>query len=300
METENTGGTFPTKVLLATDGSPDAALAARAAADVAEGAGAELCVVHAWHAVPTARFRAFMRSQLGQIAGEVLEGQVERLEGAGASVADARLVEGRAADGILDLAGELGADLVVLGSRGLGPVAHLALGSVSEAVVHHARCPVLVLRGGEGAWPPRRVVFAEDGSEAARAAGDLAAGICGRHGAGGLLIHAYPRLPEVDAEGRGFDPRAVEDDLRQQEHALLARAKELEGRLRSRPRVRISVGDATAHILRAAQEDAPEATLVALGSRDLDAIGRMRLGSVSTKVLRAAKGPVLVYPPRER
>jgi nucleotide-binding universal stress UspA family protein len=46
---------MPEKVLLATDGSKDAALAARAAVDVCEGTGAELHVVHAWHSVPTAR-----------------------------------------------------------------------------------------------------------------------------------------------------------------------------------------------------------------------------------------------------
>ena len=50
------------KVLLATDGSKDAALAARAAADVCEGTGAELHVVHVWFNVLTARLRPFMRS----------------------------------------------------------------------------------------------------------------------------------------------------------------------------------------------------------------------------------------------
>jgi len=43
---------------------------------------------------------------------------------------------------------------------------------------------------------------------------------------------------------------------------------------------------------------AAERTLLAVGSRNLGTIGRMRLGSVSTKVVHAAKGPVLVHPPR--
>jgi nucleotide-binding universal stress UspA family protein len=38
-----------------------------------------------------------------------------------------------------------------MGSRGMGPVKRLVLGSVSEGIVHHARCPVLVLRGGQAA-----------------------------------------------------------------------------------------------------------------------------------------------------
>ena len=57
------------------------------------------------------------------------------------------------------------------------------------------------------------------------------------------------------------------------------------------------VGEAAATLLEAAEEDSPERTLLAVGSRDLGAIGRMRLGSVSTKVVHAAKGPVLVHPP---
>lgn len=289
-----------TRVLLATDGSPDAALAARAAADVCEGTGAELHVAHAWHVVPTARLRAFMRVELERLGQELLEKGVEQAQGAGGHVAEAHLVEGRAADETLRLAGEIGADLVVLGSRGLGTVGRIALGSVSEGVVHNADCPVLVLRGGEGAWPPGRVVVGNDGSGAARAAGDLAAVLCGRRGAQGLVLHAYPELPEVDTEGRESDPRMVDDELRRAEKALVERAAELEERLGSRPQVRLVVGEAAAHLLTAAEEQTPERTLLAVGSRGLGAIGRMRLGSVSTKVLHAAEGPVLVHPaPRE-
>ena len=57
------------------------------------------------------------------------------------------------------------------------------------------------------------------------------------------------------------------------------------------------MGDAAACLLEAAEEVAPERTLLAVGSRGLGVIGRMRLGSVSTKVVHAAKGPILVHPP---
>jgi nucleotide-binding universal stress UspA family protein len=288
---------MPEKVLLATDGSKDAALAARAAVDVCEGTGAELHVVHAWHSVPTARLRPFMRAELKKLGNELLEEGVKWVEDSGGLVTGAHLLEGRAADEILDLAEQIGAGLVVIGSRGLGPVGRIALGSVSEAVIHHSRLPVLVLRG-EDAWPPERVIFGDDGSEAARAAGDLGASLCGHHGARALVLHAYPRLPEVDAAGRGFDPRIVDDELRRAFSALLERSRELESRLGSRPKARLVVGEAAASLLEAAEKDAPERTLLAVGSRDLGVIGRMRLGSVSTKVVHAAKGPVLVHPPR--
>jgi nucleotide-binding universal stress UspA family protein len=285
------------KVLLATDGSNDAGLAARAAVDVCQRTGAELHVVHAWHSVPTARLRPFMRAELKKLGNELLGEGVKRVEDSGGLVTGAHLLEGRAADEILDLAEQIGAGLVVIGSRGLGPVGRIALGSVSEAVIHHSRLPVLVLRG-EDAWPPERVIFGDDGSEAARAAGDLGASLCGHHGARALVLHAYPRLPEVDAAGRGFDPRIVDDELRRAFSALLERSRELESRLGSRPKARLVVGEAAASLLEAAEKDAPERTLLAVGSRDLLMIGRMRLGSVSTKVVHAAKGPVLVHPPR--
>jgi nucleotide-binding universal stress UspA family protein len=287
---------MPEKVLLATDGSKDAALAARAAVDVCEGTGAELHVVHVWYSVPTARLRPFMRAELKKLGNELLEEGVKRVEDSGGHVSNTYLLEGRAADEILDLAGRIGADLVVMGSRGLGPVGRIALGSVSEAVIHHSHWPVLMLRG-EDAWPPERVILGDNDSEAARAAGDLGASLCGRHGARALLLHAYPRLPEVVAEGRRSNPRIGDDELRKAEKALLERSQELESRLGSRPETRLVVGDAAACLLEAAEEDAPERTLLAVGSRGLGVIGRMRLGSVSTKVVRAGLGAVLVYPP---
>ena len=49
---------------------------------------------------------------------------------------------------ILRIAEEIGADLVVVGSRGLGPLGRVLMGSVSESVVRHAHCSVLVVRQG--------------------------------------------------------------------------------------------------------------------------------------------------------
>ena len=205
---------LPKTILLATDGSEDAALAARAAVDLAMGAGAELHVAHAWQAVPTTRFEAFVRARLSAEARELLEAQAALLVKAGADVAGAHLREGPAVDEVIDRAGEIGADLVVVGSRGRGPVKRLVLRSVSEGVVHHTRRPVLVMRGGGDAWPPKRLVVGDDGSEAAGRAASLAAGIGGLFGAKGLVLRAYPELPKTDLEGRALDARMVDDELR--------------------------------------------------------------------------------------
>lgn len=90
-----------------------------------------------------------MKAELERQGREVLDEQVKRIEDAGGTVLGTHLRKGRSAE-------EIGVGLIVLGSRGLGPVGRLAMGSVSEGVVHHARVPVLVMRGGVQAWPPSR------------------------------------------------------------------------------------------------------------------------------------------------
>jgi nucleotide-binding universal stress UspA family protein len=143
---------FPNKILLATDGSEDATFAARAAIELSNRTASELHVVHVWHDVPTPHFHSFVRAQLRQEAEEVLRKQVERIEQAGGTVAQAHLREGRTVDEILDLSEELEVGLLIVGSRGLGGVGRFLLGSVSEGIVHQSRRPVLV-PGGQDALP---------------------------------------------------------------------------------------------------------------------------------------------------
>jgi nucleotide-binding universal stress UspA family protein len=231
-------------------------------------------------------------------ARELLDEQSKRIEDGGGRVTQTHTRRGSAADEILGFAEDLEAGLIVLGSRGLGPVKRLIVGSVSEGVVHGgASCPVLVMRGEPDAWPPRRVVVGDDGSEIAKGAGQLATRIGQLLDAQVLLMRTYPRLPQIDAEGRGFDPRMIDDELRLEERGLEERADEIaDASGTTRPRIGIAAGDPADALLGIAEEDTPERTLVAVGSRGLDLTQRIRLGSVSTKVLHAAKGPILVYP----
>ena len=179
---------LPKKILLATDGSEDARLAARAAADLSDKVGAELHIVHAWQSVP---HPVIDPDQYEGEAARLLKEQTEFVSDAGGTVNEAHLVMGAPVDAILDLGEEIGADLVVVGSRGHGPLGRLILGSVSEGVVHHATRPVLVLRGGQDSWPPERVVIGDDGSEAAKKAGELASSIGDLLGARGVLVRAF-------------------------------------------------------------------------------------------------------------
>jgi nucleotide-binding universal stress UspA family protein len=113
---------FPNKILLATDGSEYADLAARAAVELSNRTASELHVVHVWHDVPTPHFHSFVRAQLRQEAEETLQRQLERIEQAGGTVAKSHLREGRTIDEILGLSEELEIGPLIVGSRGLGGV----------------------------------------------------------------------------------------------------------------------------------------------------------------------------------
>lgn len=288
---------LPAKVLLATDGSEEAKLASLAAADLSTRIGSELHVVHAWQPVAPAfasSLTAIDHEPYEREAREVLEEQVSSIEAVGADIQNKHLRMGPPVDAILDLAEELGTDLILMGRRGLGRMRRLLLGSVSEGVVHHARCPVLVTGGGEGAWPPARIVFADDGSDDAALACELAAAIGKLFGALGLLVRVYPRRKEPYQDGPLLLTRIV-DGRSSGRGALERRAQELAKILGSHPEVRSVAGRAAPAILRAAKEDGGPA-LIALGSRSLGPVKRLRLGSVSGKVLKAWDGPVLIYP----
>jgi nucleotide-binding universal stress UspA family protein len=132
---------LPRKILLATDGSEDAELAGLAAAKLSVEAGAELHVVHAWQSVPHPVVDA---ESYEEEAARILREQAERVADAGAAVREAHLVMGPPVDAILDLGEEIGADLLVVGSRGHGRLGRLILGSVSTKVLRLAEGPVLV------------------------------------------------------------------------------------------------------------------------------------------------------------
>jgi nucleotide-binding universal stress UspA family protein len=292
---------FPAKILLATDGSEDAARAARAAADLSGKTGAELHVVHAWQEAPQRRYSTVNTAYLSKLyadrAWDLLERQGEGIERAGAKVAAAHRRLGRPAEEIVELAGELGVGLVVVGSRGLGAVRRLATGSVSEGVVHHASCPVLVVRGAEGAWPPERVVVGDDGSEEAEKAGELASSIAGLCGAETVVVRAYENPPEPVGGWSAEDRRELDEALERERQAFEERAVKLGGAAGVRPETRLAETEPTLALLMAAEEGGREVqTLIAVGSRGLGAAKRALLGSVSSKVVRTARGSVLVCP----
>ncbi|HSL00939.1 MAG TPA: universal stress protein [Rubrobacteraceae bacterium] len=138
---------FPTKILLATDGSENAVRAARTAVELANKTGSELHVVH----VAEAPHIFFAYTELDPARAErearkTLDDEVRRIEGEGGTVTEKHLRLGPAEENIVNLAEQMGAGLIVLGSRGLSTLRRAVMGGVSESVVRHAHCPVMVVR----------------------------------------------------------------------------------------------------------------------------------------------------------
>jgi nucleotide-binding universal stress UspA family protein len=144
---------FPTRILLATDGSEQAELAVLRAVELADATHSELHVVHVG-VVPiflqsypgTLGYYGKLYEQIEEESKELLRKQSLRVKAAGGTVAGTHLRMGQVALEIVALAEELGADLIVMGCRGLGGVRRALMGSVSDSVVRHAHCPVLVVR----------------------------------------------------------------------------------------------------------------------------------------------------------
>lgn len=134
-------------IVLAFDGSEHAQKAARLAGDLARQYGARLHIIHAYDPVPGYLGEPYLQEVLlrrTEAAREILRrgqeivGEVPELE--------SEALEGSAAEVILRVAEARQPDLIVMGTRGLGQLRGLLLGSQSQKVVSHAQCPVLLVR----------------------------------------------------------------------------------------------------------------------------------------------------------
>jgi nucleotide-binding universal stress UspA family protein len=149
---------FPTRILLATDGSPHADLAAGVAVDLASSTKSRLHVVAVGRSFPTAVYDEYAearRDDLRREAQEILDEQVTKIEESGGEVAVAHLKMGERRDeAIVHLAEDIGAGMIVMGSRGFGGMKRALVGNVADSVVRHAHCPVLVVRPTGGTSKP--------------------------------------------------------------------------------------------------------------------------------------------------
>jgi nucleotide-binding universal stress UspA family protein len=144
---------FPTKILLATDGSKDANLAARTAVDLADKTGSELHVAFVLRTQDAPDYDTMgfdtdkpHEEEIKHMGQRLLDEQVRWVREAGGTVAGAHFRKGRPDEEIVAVGEDVGAGLIVLGSQGLGGFKRALISSVSDSVVRHAHCPVMVVR----------------------------------------------------------------------------------------------------------------------------------------------------------
>jgi nucleotide-binding universal stress UspA family protein len=208
--------------------------------------------------------------------------------------AEGVLLRGRAATEIVREAGEVDADLIVVGSRGQGPIETMLLGSVSAEVVDRAHCPVLVARTDQ----VRSVILAVDGSACAAAATRFVVD-------GGLfpdaaltvasVVHVEPPVVlGLDAAHASLSEWYVEavDQAKRRHHEI---ALEVVARVREVGRTATSVvveGDPASRLIAVARERG--ADLVVVGTRGTTGLRRLVVGSVARNVLVHSPSSVLI------
>lgn len=203
-------------------------------------------------------------------------------------------VKGRPASVVIDEATAWSAELIAVGTRGLGPFTAALLGLVSAEIVDHATCPVLVVRRPS----IERVVLAEDGSAGARtAAAVLAWPIFARSRVRVVTVSdAVAHL--IGTPGHGRVETAL-DDRRRMVEAGLAAVEPLAHNTADRltaagltTEIDVRHGDPAHEIIRAATDW--EADLIVMGTRGRTGLERLLLGSVARKVLQHAPCSVLI------
>ncbi len=292
------------RILLATDGSDSAAVARDLTAAMPWEDGTEIRVVAVVErpvgVIPTP-WLAPGPSNLGELYEKVLSSIRTELEATedvlrrpGLTV-ESTCREGRGASGIVDEARDWDANLIVIGSRGHGPIASMVLGSTSSEVVDHAPCPVLVARRTDLG----EILVADDGSpQAAKARGlvetwsslaDVPVAVLSvAEVAGPWIVGVAPTMYGDVLTAHAADVKAA----REQAAAIARAGAERLERAGRRAEAMTAEGDAAHRLLETAESRGTG--LIVLGSRGRTGVTRAVLGSVARNVLHHAHCSVLI------
>ncbi|HLV81130.1 MAG TPA: universal stress protein [Chthonomonadaceae bacterium] len=285
-------------ILVCSDSSEQALLAAQIAAEIAKRFGSETLLLSVLPLTP------YMEVWEMGIDGEVLK------EWAQAVHADVRQHTlpcldqagvpcrvrgeiGQPVETILRIAAGEHADLIVLGNRGLSAWKALLIGSVSEGVLHHAACPVLIARGAHAAGKPagfRKILLATDGSDGAGKAAQMAAALAGKFDAALVALSVFhPQAVYPGVSKEDLEPEVYAERVRVK---VAERTAEALSKLDARYTFRQETGHPAEKIVQIAAEE--DFDLIVLGRRGLGGFQAMLLGSVSDRVAHHAPCPVLV------
>lgn len=257
-------------------------------------------------------YRSFdnVQSQLRKSARLLLDRQEKRLRACGLQ-AQKVVAEGHIADRIIRTCDESKADLLVVGSRGLGGFKGMLLGSVSQQLVRHAPCSLLIVRTGaarpkSGARKPGtrskrlRLLLASDGSTDALSAANLLARLPLHRGIEVTLFTAMPAMASYGLNRAAIQllTEVWEEDRRMTEEGTEKAARRI-GSAGARVTTRAATGQPGREILKAAS--AIHADIIMLGARGKSAIDRFLMGSVSSFVtIHARDSAVWVIRSRAR
>jgi nucleotide-binding universal stress UspA family protein len=285
-------------VLAATDFSEPADLGLAWAAHAARAHGARLHVVHVLTPpMPVADFAAPPLTLDQELRDAARKRMDEVLAGEGLAGLDANgvLRDGTPSQSVLDVADEVAADLVVVGTRGLTGFRHLLLGSTAERIVQRAKTPVLAVHPGDPRpeRTPRTVLVPTDFSQDAEAA-LAAANRClalTEEGTRVILLHVFHVPAEYRSYGLASSVSRMGEEMIS---AVRERLEELAKPLRSAGtavEVECVQGIPAEVIVRVAKER--KVDLIAMGTHGRSGVAHLLLGSTAERVVQHAACPVL-------
>jgi len=293
----------PSKILVATDFSPNASLALDRATELAKRHGAKLLLLHAVTSPPLLGTGLepsplppnYLQELTGACSKE-LSRLADQVRGEGVEVIEL-LENAHPAEAIVAAAQSEHADLIVAGTRGHTGFEHLVLGSVAEEIVRTAHCPVLVVHPSDADPLAEidQVLIPTDFSEDAQAALEAVLDLLGGQGKKARLELLYAsHIPALLAPMVGpsllTSPPLVDDLQKLARERLGALAKELEGR-GFEVGTHAHEGDPATIITRVAGTLGVD--LIAMGTRGLSKLKKLMLGSAAQRVVAHAPCPVL-------
>lgn len=288
------------RILIATDGSPEAERAGRVATSLAKRYEAEVFFVSVLEPPPVyQRLVAPVQSQLVRLdeARQQARGQLDAAAAGAAAEGIPVGVEvrtGKPFAEIIAAARERGCDVIVIGTRATHGAARLLLGSTAERVVRKAPLPVLVAKQ-ELPAEPRLVILPVDFSTGSQRAAEEGLALARRWRARVILLHVIEPVTQTvvwPAEPGGVPIFPIEPAALEEEWAHLLAGLDLGGVDSGQSTVQ---GRAPETIVAAALES--QADLIVIGTHGYGGLMHVLLGSVAERVVRDAHCSVLTIRP---
>lgn len=209
------------------------------------------------------------------------------------------IAEGSPIDMLLDMSSDV--TMIVMGSRGLGGLSGMVMGSVSAAVVSHADCPVVVVRSDNHVIETNKygpVVVGVDGSDVSQRATEFAFEEAQARGAKLVAIHTWMDM-QVQASLAGLAAAQQEWEIIEKEQTTLLKDR-LQPLLERFPDVEVEMVITRDRPVRALEDCAHNAQLLVVGSHGRGGFRGMLLGSTSRALLQSAPCPMVVVRPNEK